>query len=86
MGIVESISSSGPSGRGRGGARNMKYMRLPSATMFFMTNFYTAGVGVAPSAPSPGSATDFMEFFLEVGKRSKLKKCRVLSTDLDTIP
>ena len=43
--------SSGSSGRVRGGARNMKSMRLPSAAIFFMTYFYRARGGMAPWAP-----------------------------------
>ena len=44
-------SSSGSSGRVRGGPRNMKSMRLPLAAIFFMTNFYTAGGAMTPSPP-----------------------------------
>ena len=39
-----------------GGLRNMKSIRLPSAAIFFMTNFYRAG-GSWPLGP-PGSAID----------------------------
>ena len=46
-------TSSGSSGRVRGGPRNMKSMRPPSAAIFFMTYFYRAGGGMAPSAPPP---------------------------------
>ena len=55
---IEDISS-GSSGRVRGGPRNMKSMRPPSAAIFFMTYFHRAGGGaMAPSAP-PGSATGY---------------------------
>ena len=46
------IVSSGSSGRVRGGARNMKSMRPPSAAIFFMTYFHRArGGAMAPSVP-----------------------------------
>ena len=46
------MGSSGSSGRVRGGPRNMKSMRPPSAAIFFMTYFYRAGGGaMAPLAP-----------------------------------
>ena len=53
------VSSSGSSGRVRGGPRNMKSMRPPSVAIFFMTYFHRAGGAMAPSAP-PGSATGFV--------------------------
>ena len=49
--------SSGSSGRVRGGPRNMKSMRPPSAAIFFMTYFYRARGGPWPPWPPPGSAT-----------------------------
>ena len=45
------IPSSGSSGRVRGEARNMKSMWLPSAAIFFMTNFYRARGAMAPQPP-----------------------------------
>ena len=55
------LSSSGSSGRVRGGPRNMKSMRPPSAAIFFMTYFHIAGGGHGPLGP-PGSATAFNGF------------------------
>ena len=51
------ITSSRSSGRVRGEQRNMKSMRPPLATIFFMTYFHRAG-GPWPPRP-PGSATDY---------------------------
>ena len=44
-------ASSGSSGRVRGGPRNMKSMRPPSAAIFFMTYFHRAGGGHGPLGP-----------------------------------
>ena len=44
-------TSGGSSGRVRGGPRNMKSMRPPSAAIFFMTYFYRARGGHGPLAP-----------------------------------
>ena len=52
--LIKGDPSSGSSGRVRGGPRNMKSMRPPSVAIFFMTYFYRARGGMAPSAP-PGS-------------------------------
>ena len=56
--VTSSTISSGSSGRVRGGARNMKSMRPPSAAIFFMTYFHRARGGHGPLGPPPGSATD----------------------------
>ena len=49
--------SSGSSGRVRGAEKHEIYAGA-SAAIFFMTYFHRARVGMAPSAPPPGSATD----------------------------
>ena len=48
---------------GGGGARNTKSMWSPLAAIFFMTYFYRAGGGMAPSSP-PGSATGVFLCFM----------------------
>ena len=60
--IITAGSSSGSSGRVRGGGpRNMKSMQPPMAAIFFMTYFHRAGGGGGhgPLRP-PGSATAFL--------------------------
>ena len=55
---IELLNSIGSSGRvRRRGARNMKSMWPPLATIFFMTYFYRAGVGGMVPSASPGYAT-----------------------------
>ena len=69
---VSMTPSRGSSGGrvGGGGARNMKYMRPVLVAIFFMTNFYRAGVGtLAPPPPDPllgpTKRTDVLHKFLE---------------------
>ena len=53
-GLYWNLCSSGSSGRGRGGPRNVTSMGPPSATIFFMTSFYMAGGGGTwPHRPPP---------------------------------
>ena len=51
--LKATVLSSGSSSRvrGRGEPRDMKSMWPPLVAIFFMTYFYRAGGGMAPSAP-----------------------------------
>ena len=75
------ISSSGSSGRVRGGPRNMKSMRPPSAAIFFMTYFHRARGG--HSAP-PSIIYHFYSQFhhLLIPSNNRFCSCMMIPTTI----